>query len=70
MTRKVWIGKIAENDDFGDKLADEFIDGRTRRGPWAIMSPRSWQQHGCGRLGMGCGQRYKRDGMDCIKIEG
>jgi len=50
---KFWIGTINENDDFGDKIEDYFIDGCTNQGPWAIMTPNSWRKHGVGRLGVG-----------------
>lgn len=65
-----WSGKIGPADDFKRTLFFEFIDGRTRMGPWAIMSPRSFAQYGVG-LGTGRGQRYKRqDDGRWLKVEG
>ena len=70
---KYWIGTVGmdEKDDFGFPLDGEFIDGRTRFGPWAIMSLGSWKNNGVGKLGTGFGQRYKKqpDGR-WLKVEG
>lgn len=65
-----WIGTVEAKDDFGETIEDTFIDGKTNRGPWAIMSPKSFKKHGVG-LGTGLGQKYKRqpDGR-WLKIEG
>jgi hypothetical protein len=43
----------------------EFVDGRTRQGPWALMCTECWRTHGVG-LGCGRGQMYD----DGIKIGG
>ena len=58
-------------DDFREPITTAFIDGRTKYGPWAIMTPLSWGQHGIGRLGTGFGQRYEKqaDGQ-WLKVEG
>lgn len=71
MTAKYWIGPVGPKDDFGVVIEDEFIDGRTYHGPWAIMSRGSWQLRGSPRLGPGWGQRYRRqaDGR-WLKVEG
>jgi hypothetical protein len=74
MTRAVyWMGHIGPKDDFGMTIKDEFIDGKTRlgHGPWAIMVPQSWRAYGVGTLGLGWGQRYKKqkDGR-WLKVEG
>lgn len=37
----------------------EFVDGRTKMGPWANMCVRCHDRHGVG-LGTGKGQRYTR----------
>ena len=70
MTEKYWTGDVGTEDDFGANIRDEFIDGKTRRGPWAIMTPSSWRIRGVG-LGIGQGQRYKKqpDGR-WLKVEG
>jgi hypothetical protein len=57
---KAWTGAVPKVDDFGDKIDDEFIDGKTQTGPWGIMTPRSHRLHGVG-LGLGKGQRFKKD---------
>ena len=68
-----WCGTMSKVDDFGDEIADEFIDGKTRMGPWANMTPNSWYENGGtgGKLGTGLGQRYKKqpDGK-WLKVEG
>lgn len=56
---QVWVSPVPDVDDFNDFIMDEFIDGKTRHGPWAMMTPKSWEFHGIGRLGTGYGQRYK-----------
>lgn len=69
--RRFWLGAVGPKDDFGAPIGKVFIDGATRRGPWAIMSVASWKMHGVGRLGLGAGQKYERqkDGR-WLKIEG
>ena len=57
---KYWTGEVGEKDDFGNVIGDEFIDGKTREGPWALMSMESWKVHGVRILGVGYGQRYKK----------
>jgi hypothetical protein len=69
--KKYWSGTIAAKDDFGVPIEDEFIDGKTRMGPWGIMAPKSWRMHGVGALGSGFGQRYeKTDDGKWLKVEG
>jgi hypothetical protein len=71
MALKYWMGHISERDDFGKKIEEEFIDGKTKLGPWAIMTPATWRLKGVGGLGLGRGQRYKKtvDGR-WVKVEG
>lgn len=68
-----WCGPIGPNDDFDRPIDKQFIDGKTRHGPWAIMTPESWKLEGgtFGRLGTGFGQRYEKqtDGR-WKKVEG
>lgn len=68
---KYWLSPVGEKDDFGDKIKDIIIDGKTKMGPWGLMTERSYQQYGIGKLGMGYGQKYKKqsDGK-WLKIEG
>jgi hypothetical protein len=65
-----WHGPVPEYDDFGDRIMMEMVDGATRQGPWAMMTPKSHKVHGRG-LGIGKGQRYKKqpDGK-WLKVEG
>lgn len=71
MREKCWIGPVPEADDFGQKIVDVFVDGKTVYGPWATMTPASWLHRGIGRLGQGLGQRYQKqtDGR-WLKVEG
>jgi hypothetical protein len=71
MTPKYWAGAVPPNDDFGDPIEDEFIDGKTIHGPWATMTPRSWRKHGVSSLGTGRGQYYEKqkDGR-WLKVQG
>ena len=40
----------------GDEDSPAAFDGKTRRGPWAYMCTRHWDEQGIGRLGTGYGQ--------------
>ena len=65
-----WHGMVKEEDDFGAPITTTFVDGATKRGPWAIMSPASHVLHGVG-LGTGRGQKYeKQDKGVWLKVEG
>jgi hypothetical protein len=68
---KYWLSEVNEKDDFGDTVIDEIIDGKTKYGPWALMTPKSFKEHGTEILGTGYGQKYKKqfDGK-WLKIEG
>lgn len=59
METKYWNGVVGEFDDFNKPIVDIFIDGRTRMGSWAIMTPASFREYGVG-LGTGKGQKYVR----------
>ena len=70
--KRYWMGDVGQYDDFGRVIEDEFIDGVTFGGPWAIMTPQSWRMNGQGtKLGTGLGQRYQKqaDGK-WLKVEG
>lgn len=57
-----WAGNPPRKDDFGDSIIAEFIDGRMGGATaWATFTPGSWRRFGCGRLGEGYGQRYRKD---------
>jgi hypothetical protein len=66
-----WQGSLNSVDDFGVRYDGTMIDGRTKHGPWANMTEKSWLLQGCGRLGTGHGQKYKQqpDGR-WLKVEG
>jgi hypothetical protein len=71
MEKRYWNGEIDSKDDFGVTITKTFVDGATRHGPWAIMSPKSWKTHGVARLGTGFGQMYEKqsDGR-WLKVSG
>jgi hypothetical protein len=53
-----WMGPTPSAcDHCGIALHDEFIDGATIHGPWAILHPACHRTVGRG-LGVGHGQRY------------
>jgi hypothetical protein len=66
-----WLSPVGAQDDFGDRVAGVIIDGKTKHGSWALMTPHSWSLHGIGQLGIGLGQRFERqtDGK-WLKVEG
>lgn len=61
---KYWIGRVRDTDDFGQPIADVFYDAKSQQGPWAIMSPASFDRHSMARsddrLGTDLGQKYRR----------
>lgn len=68
---RYWSGPVPEKDDFGMTIKDEFVDGKTKRGPWGFMTPMAWRTFGVGFLGLGRGQLYRKqkDGR-WLKVEG
>jgi hypothetical protein len=71
MNKKLyWKGTVSKIDDFGVFIGEEFIDGVTWSGKWAIMTPRSWAINGLGKLGTGYGQRYRKTPEGWLKVEG
>lgn len=74
MTRYV-SAEGREADDFGQKFTMEegehMYDAITVMGPWACMSEASFLAYGIGRLGLGLGQKYRRDNNGhLVKVEG
>ena len=69
---RTWTGDVPFADSFGDRIVDEFIDGRTACGSWAIMTPTSFKLYGIGKLGVGKAQRYQLqdDFLTWLKVEG
>lgn len=70
--KRYWLGDPPMRCDINTshRIKDEFVDGRTRMGPWANMCPSCARTIGVG-LGTGKGQRYQRepDGR-FAKVEG
>lgn len=65
-----WLDKVPATDDFGRVILREFIDGQTKLGKWALMTPESYEEHGVG-LGKGKGQHYKLNKRgDWVKVAG
>ena len=60
MGRAYWLGKLGPVDDFGGAYKDIMIEGKTIHGTWAIMTDCSWRVMGCGRFGIGLGQKYQK----------
>jgi hypothetical protein len=55
---KKWMGSKPETCELCKQpLKQQFVDGRTAWGFWAIMCASCHDKVGC-RLGTGCGQRY------------
>lgn len=67
--------ELANEDDFQDRFTHRegeiVYDARTKSGPWAMMTEKSWKKHGIGQLGLGLGQKYQRDSEGrLMKMEG
>jgi hypothetical protein len=63
---KTWLGSM-ECDFCGKSVVGEkFVDGKTTRGPWAVMCLGCYRENGSG-IGTGLGQLY---GPDRVKIQG
>lgn len=62
---KYWMGDPPEVCDLNSahKITTTFIDGATRRGPWANMCPDCYRTEGRG-LGTGYGQKYEKQEID------
>ena len=56
-----WHGSIPRCALCGANGLEEFIDGKTIAGPWAVMCPECFRSWGLG-LGVGRGQRYRWNG--------
>lgn len=69
MSDVYWLSRVPDLDDFGNPIHDEFIDGVTRQGPWALMTPECHRHQGMG-IGMGRGQHYKKQVDDRWKKVG
>lgn len=71
MKKSYWLSPVGAADDFGSPIDTVIIDGKTRMGPWALMTPDSFEKFGTGKLGTGYGQKYeKQEDGKWLKIEG
>ena len=52
-----------------EKIDKQFVDGKTRQGPWGNMCPACFGIHGIS-LGTGLGQLYEKKGDQFEKIAG
>lgn len=69
-TMKVWSGSPPCTCELcGDVIIDEFVDGKLREGPWALMCPGCHSRHGDG-FGTGRGQLYERRTDKWVLAEG
>ena len=65
---KTWMSaKPAECDLCHRPLKQQFVDGKTRFGPWAVMCALCHSDQRIG-LGLGKGQRYDLETLE--KVEG
>lgn len=64
-----WLGEVGRCQNCGDELKvfPNFIDGRTKFGPWALLCPPCHAEIGVG-IGLGKGQRYDFSTLE--KVEG
>ena len=70
--KKYWLSPVGTHDDYGDEIKDIIIDGRTKEGPWALMTPKSFKENGWRpEEWQGYGQMYQKqsDGK-WLKIKG
>lgn len=74
MTRYLSAEKMSKDDfgvEFTNKEGEIVYDAKTLMGPWATMSETSFKKYGNGRLGIGFGQKYRRnDAGELHKVEG
>jgi hypothetical protein len=60
-TEVYWLANVPPLDEFGDTIKGEFIEGQTRWGPRAIMTPETWKRAGFPTLQQGAAHRYVRE---------
>lgn len=70
MQATIWTGDVSKCDICRKRIEMRFVDGRLRRGSWALMCLDCHRDYGVG-LGMGKGQMYElqTDGS-YMKIDG
>lgn len=55
---------------FTNQVGEIVYDAKTIYGPWATMTQETYDQIGTGQLGIGFGQKYKRDEnghLNCVE---
>lgn len=73
-----WTGDSPERCEVnGDLIKDRFIDGATKMGPWAKMSPKTHKTHGVGlgngswpnvrEVWRGLGESHAKDVGKCLR---
>lgn len=68
--RPQWTGMPPPMCDLcGRHITDTFVDGKTTMGPWGIMCDDCAGTYSLG-LGLGLGQKYKREGDVYYKVDG
>lgn len=70
MNEKTWAGSAPKKcDNCNRPITLEFVDGKTKYGPWGNLCMTCHSVVGVG-LGLGKGQHYKREGEVFIKVGG
>jgi hypothetical protein len=64
---KTWCGPVKVCDLCKTEIDTNFVDGKTKYGPWAIMCLRCHQVEGVG-LGLGHGQLYGKSKEGWVKV--
>jgi len=63
MKQIYWLSPLGRFDDFDDpydlSVGGVMYDAKTKMGPWANMTEKSFCEHGVGKLGTGLGQKYE-----------
>ena len=68
--RRRWFGgNPTECDICHNDITTDFVDGKTRFGPWACMCFSCYKKNGTG-LGTGFGQRYTLEDGIFYKVAG
>jgi len=63
-----WHGKTTCNLCRKDLRNEKwFVDGRLQHGRWGVFCPECWERYGCGRLGVGSGQKYSGGTLEKIE---
>lgn len=66
---KYWVGSRPQCDICHEAIKDQFVDGVTTLGPWAVMCPGCYGWSGVG-VGIGLGQQYQLHEGRYLKVRG